>query len=166
MNQGTFELARRLDAQQQLENPVVVVRVADVAREPIEWLWPGYMARGKLHVFDGDPGLGKSAALIDLAARVTTGKPWPDGQPGCAPAGVVLLSAEDGLGDTIRPRLEAAGADLDRVHVLTGIKDLNRADATVYERIPVLPGDIGRIGRRIEAVGAALLIVDPLMAYL
>ncbi|MEU8371437.1 AAA family ATPase [Micromonospora tulbaghiae] len=143
-----------------------LVRLSTVKRERIDWLWPGYIARGKLHVIDGDPGLGKSTATADLAARVTTGKPWPDGQPGCAPSGVVLLSAEDGLGDTIRPRLEAAGADLDRVVALTGITTVDLETGEMYERMPALPGDIGRIREAIQQVGAALVIIDPLMAYL
>ncbi|MEV4820250.1 AAA family ATPase [Micromonospora sp. NPDC049274] len=151
---------------EQPKSRVKLVRLSDVKREHIDWLWPGYIARGKLHVIDGDPGLGKSTATADLAARITAGKPWPDGQPGCTPAGVVLLSAEDGLGDTIRPRLEAAGADLDRVVALTGITSWDEEAGELYERMPALPGDIGRIRAAVEQVGAALVIIDPLMAYL
>ncbi|MFI7429806.1 AAA family ATPase [Micromonospora sp. NPDC049836] len=143
-----------------------LVRLSTVKRERIDWLWPGYIARGKLHVIDGDPGLGKSTATADLAARITTGKPWPDGQPGCTPAGVVLLSAEDGLGDTIRPRLEAAGADLERVVALTGITTCDPETGELYERMPSLPGDIPTIRAAIHQVRAALVIIDPLMAYL
>ncbi|MBM0232885.1 AAA family ATPase [Micromonospora sp. STR1_7] len=151
---------------EQPKSRVKLVRLSDVKREHIDWLWQGYIARGKLHVIDGDPGLGKSTATADLAARITAGKPWPDGQPGCTPAGVVLLSAEDGLGDTIRPRLEAAGADLDRVVALTGITSWDEDAGELYERMPALPGDIGRIRAAVEQVGAALVIIDPLMAYL
>src|SRR5262245_17169993 len=143
-----------------------MVSLADVNAEKIDWLWAGYLAKGKIHVFDGDPGLGKSTATIDIAARVTTGKPWPDGQPGCAPAGVVLLSAEDGLGDTIRPRLDAAGADVTKVVAITGIPYIDHDTGESYERSVTLPNDLDRIRVAIEAVGAAVLIVDPLMAYL
>ena len=145
---------------------VSLVRLADVYPERVNWLWPGYLARGKLHVIDGDPGLGKSTLTTDLAARVTTGKPWPDGQAGCPTGGVVLLSAEDGLADTIRPRLDAAGADLDRVVALTGVRYLDPGAGEVLERMPALPGDIGRIRYTVERVGAALVVIDPLMAYL
>ena len=96
----------------------VVRRVADVARERVTWLWPGYLPVGKVVVLDGDPGLGKSTLTADLAARVTVGKPMPDGSGGGEPGAVVLLSAEDGLADTIAPRLELAGADLDLVTVI------------------------------------------------
>src|SRR5215207_2196982 len=88
--------------------------LSEVEPERVEWLWPGRLPLGKLAVLDGDPGLGKSAVTIDIAARVSAGLELPDGQP-CEPAGVVLLSAEDGLGDTIRPRLDTAGADTQRI---------------------------------------------------
>jgi hypothetical protein len=145
---------------------VSLVRLADVRPERIDWLWPGYLARGKLHVIDGDPGLGKSTLTTDLAARVTTGTSWPDGQPGCPPGGVVLLSAEDGLADTIRPRLDAAGADGERAVALTGVRYLDPEAGEVLERMPSLPGDVTRIRYSVEQVGAALVVIDPLMAYL
>jgi RecA-family ATPase len=67
---------------------------------------------------DGDPGLGKSATVLDVAARVSTGREFPDGTSNdVGPGGVVILSAEDGLSDTIKPRLEAAGADLERIDI-------------------------------------------------
>src|SRR5690606_35188000 len=143
-----------------------LVRMADVTRERIDWLWPGYLARGKLHVVDGDPGLGKSTVTMDWAARVTTGKPWPDGQLGGDAAGVVIMSAEDGLGDTIRPRLDAAGADLDQALALTGIGCLDPVTGEPGERLPELPTDIELIRDALRQVDAALLVIDPLMAYL
>lgn len=102
----------------------------------------------------------------DLAARITTGKPWPDGQPGTEPSGVVLLSAEDDPADTIRPRLDAAGADASRVIALTGVKYWDEQDLEWAERLVSLPGDTAEVGRALEAVDAALLVIDPLMAYL
>src|SRR5262249_31733160 len=91
-----------------------LVPLNDVAPAAVRWLWRGWVPLGKVTVLDGDAGLGKSTLLLDLAARVSTGAEMPDGTPGPR-AGVVVVSAEDGLGDTIRPRLEAAGADLRRV---------------------------------------------------
>lgn len=142
----------------------VLRNLAEVQPERIDWLWDGYLARGKVHTFDGNPGLGKSTALLDLAAKITTGTAWPDGQPGTTPAGVVLLSAEDGLADTIRPRLDAADADVTRVVALTGITVDDYPEP--YERLPVLPGDIDHIADAIAAVDAALVVIDPLMAFL
>ena len=89
---------------------LVVRRVADVPRERVRWLWPNYVPAAKVVVLDGDPGLGKSTVIADLTARITVGKAMPDGSGGGDPSAVVVVSAEDGLADTIRPRLELAGA--------------------------------------------------------
>jgi hypothetical protein len=129
------------------------------------WLWRGRIPLGKLTILDGDPGLGKSVLTLDLAARVSAGHclPFdPQTEPGeeREPAGVVLLSAEDGLGDTIKPRLDAAGADADRVLALDKIPDGKGF------RLPVLPNDILRIKEAVERVAARLVVVDPLMAFL
>lgn len=139
--------------------PSCAVLLEDVQPEAIEWLSRGRLARGKITVLDGDPGLGKSTAIVDWAARITRGLPLPDGQS-LPPAGVVLLSAEDGLADTIRPRFEAAGADLSRVLAITGIPDGET------ERLPALPDDLPLIEQAIVEMDAVVLIIDPLMAYL
>src|SRR5438270_8496598 len=87
----------------------------DVAARRLEWLWPGYLARGKLAILDGDPEMGKSLLTIDLIARLGRGGPLPDGANLPRPGTSVLLSAEDDAADTIRPRAEAARADLSRL---------------------------------------------------
>ena len=99
-----------------------LITVSDVPAERVEWLWPKRIPLAKLTVLDGDPGLGKSTLTLDLTARVTTRSPMPDGTRSllCARA-VIIVSAEDGIADTMRPRLEAAGADLERVHVLDSV---------------------------------------------
>ena len=125
----------------------------------MSWTWTGYIPAGKVTVEEGDPGLGKSTMTLDLAARISRGAPMPDGTPGPTAAGVVILSAEDGLADTIRPRLEAAGADLARVVALTAIL----GDG---ERMPSLPMDLDEIEATVVDHDAALVIIDPLMAYL
>ncbi|MEV4413988.1 AAA family ATPase [Catellatospora sp. NPDC049609] len=138
--------------------------LATVTPERISWLWPGYLAAGKLHVIDGDPGLGKSTMTLDVAARVSTGGRWPDDQPGCEPAGVLLLSAEDGLADTIRPRLDAAGADVEKVFAFT-CWDIGR-DGERTERPATLPGDTARLAKAIASNRVGLVVIDPLMAFL
>ncbi|MCA1719133.1 MAG: AAA family ATPase, partial [Actinobacteria bacterium] len=70
--------------------------LSDVEAEQVGWLWRGRIPKGKLSIWEGDPGIGKSAATTDVAARVSVGRQWPDGAP-CEAGGVVLLSAEDGL---------------------------------------------------------------------
>lgn len=137
-----------------------IVRLSDVRPERIDWLWPARIPIGKLTILDGDPGLGKSTLSLDLAARVSCGRPMPDEVVGRPPAGVVLLSAEDGLADTIRPRLDAAGADVSRVVALTAVY----ADGS--DRLPTLPADLDRLEAAIVGHGAELVIIDVLMAYL
>jgi hypothetical protein len=127
----------------------------------IDWLWLGRIPLGKLTVIDGDPGLGKSVLSLDLAARVSTGQAMPDGSPG-KQGGVVLLSAEDGLDDTIRPRLDAAGAAVNRVLALDRVP----ADTGQGKRLPALPYDAPYLRAAVERMGAVLVIVDPLTAYL
>ena len=102
---------------------LVVVCLADVKPMPVELLWPGRVALGKVTLLAGDPGLGKSLVTLDMAARVSRGVAWPDDPTADGQAGsVVLLSAEDDLADTIRPRLDAAGADNNRITALTAVR--------------------------------------------
>src|SRR5215212_145295 len=134
--------------------------LSGVEPEEVSWLWPSWLALGKLALVDGDPGLGKSAMTLDLAALVSSGKGFPDGAE-CEPAGVVLLSAEDGLADTIRPRLDVAEADTSKILALATVPDENG-----HERFLSIPEDIPHIEKGIERVGAGLIVVDPLMAFL
>jgi hypothetical protein len=141
-----------------LGKPVVKV-LAAVAPAAVAWLSPGRLAAGKLTLLEGDPGLGKSTLLCDWAARITTGEPLPGGEPR-PPRGVLLLSAEDGLADTIRPRLEAAGADLTKVVALEEIDDQGEL------RPPAIPADAPLLGRLAREIDAALIVLDPLVAFL
>src|SRR4051812_15502629 len=100
-----------------LTDGLVFKRMSDVVPEPIHWLWRNRLARGKVTLMAGDPGLGKSQITLNAGAHVSTGTPWPDGDL-CEQGSIVILSAEDAANDTVRPRLEAADADLDRVHIL------------------------------------------------
>jgi RecA-family ATPase len=140
---------------------LVVRRVADVPRERVTWLWPDYLPAAKVVVLDGDPGLGKSTVVADLAARITVGKPMPDGSGGGDPRAVVLASAEDGLADTIRPRLELAGADLTRVAVIEAV-ELPEGRTAPLE----LPGDLEALEAVVRDVRARLVTIDPLVAFL
>jgi hypothetical protein len=138
-----------------------VVTLADVEPEQVEWLWAGRIPRGKLTLLDGDPGLGKSTVAYDIAARVTRGLPMPGETVGVTAADVVIMTHEDGLADTIRPRLGAADADLRRVHAIQDIPT-----GAGGARLPVLPEDLRAIVAAVEARAAALLVIDPLFAYL
>jgi hypothetical protein len=134
--------------------------LSSVEPEEVSWLWLSWLALGKLALVDGDPGLGKSAMTLALAARVSAGKGFPDGAE-CEPAGVVLLSAEDGLADTIRPRLDAAGADTSKILALATVPDEEG-----HDRLLSIPEDLALIEKGIRRVEARLVVVDPLMAFL
>ncbi len=137
-----------------------LVALSDVAPEPVKWLWPGRIPYGKVTILEGDPGLGKSQLTLDLVARVTAGEALPTGES-VVQGNVVLLTAEDGLADTVRPRLDAAGGEAGRVHVLQDVSD---PDGT--KRLAALPHDVGRLHAAIKETAARLIVIDPLMAYL
>jgi RecA-family ATPase len=137
------------------------VRLSDVEPEQVAWLWQGRVPLGKVCILDGDPGLGKSTLVLgEMASRVTTGSPWPDGAP-CPRGAVVMLTAEDGLGDTIRPRLDAHGADSSRVVAFEAVEY-----GPDEERLPSLALDVARIEAAVVREGALLVVIDVLMAYL
>src|SRR5207248_2815757 len=133
-------------------SPVAVHRVHTLDRQPVQWLKPDWLARGVLTLLDGDPGLGKSTLAAELAARISRG----DGQQ--PPASVLILSAEDDPARVIRPRLEAAGADLQRILLLESVGP--------EERPVQLPEDCDTLGQLIAEHHIGLVIVDPLMAFL
>jgi AAA domain len=127
----------------------------------VSWLWPGRIPHGKLTILEGDPELGKSAVTLDIAARVTTGTAMPGETKRREPAGVLVICAEDDLADTIKPRLQAAGADLSRVASIP----LRRDDHG--RLIPLsIPDDLERIEAAIVGIKAALVVIDPITAYL
>lgn len=141
-----------------------LVTISDVTAIPLRPLWPGRLFLGKTAVLAGDPGLGKSCVLLDIIARVTKGSPWPD-EPLPAryrePADAILLSAEDDEADTIRPRLEAIGADLKRVHLLKATKSgATRSMFRLDTDLDVLEDALRRLPN-VRVVG-----LDPISAYL
>ena len=172
---STAELKRLIERTPTLSSPAiapsspgrqaepVIVRLSDVEPEPVRWLWPGCIALGKLTMIVGDPGLGKSFLTLDMAARVSTGTPWPDAIGESNPAGgVVLLSVEDAIADTIRPRLDAAGADVSRIIALRAVQ---RGDGSA--RMFNLATDLAALDDAIVAChGCRLVVVDPISAYL
>jgi len=130
-----------------------------IQSKPVEWLWPGWIPLGKLAMLDGDPGLGKSTLLLDIATRVSLGGIMPDCKQGAA-GDVLIMSAEDDPADTIKPRLEAAGANLTRIHNMDEIVENGKP------RPYMLPDDIPAISSKIKATKAKLLIIDPIMAFI
>jgi twinkle protein len=125
---AAIESAERLEAAAKLDpNGSILIsrRASEIEPERVEWLWPGRIARGKITCIAGEPGTGKSQLSIATAAAISTEGNWPCGE-GSAPFGsVIILSAEDGAADTIVPRLIAAGADRERVHIISAMGDKN-----------------------------------------
>lgn len=146
----------------------VVIRMSDVRPQAVTWLWPGRAAIGKLTLIVGDPGLGKSILTVDMAARVSTGAGWPDrpddtGQAG----GVVLLNAEDDPADTIRPRLDAAGADCGRIIMVPAVFTVDPQSKRVRQKTLSLADNLPALERAIDAVsGCRLVVIDPISSYL
>jgi KaiC/GvpD/RAD55 family RecA-like ATPase len=138
----------------------VVVRLSDIAAEKVEWLAPGFLPFGKFMMIEGDPGQGKSNLTLDIAARLTRGQSVL-GSPAREPMTVLLVTYEDGLADTIRPRIDALGGDASRVFVFRGV-----AVAEDDERTPTFPEDTTRVQAIIGEHGARALIVDPIGAAL
>ena len=136
---------------------------SEVEPQPIEWLWPGRIARGKHTCIAGEPGTGKSQLSIFLAATTSLGGAWPCGE-GHAPRGsVIILSAEDGEADTIVPHLHAAGADCGRVHLATAV----RTEDGERRRGFNLQADLLLLEKKIAEIGDVLaVVVDPISSYL
>jgi AAA domain len=145
--------------------PLVTRCVADIAAQPVRWLWPGRIARGKVTMLAGHPGLGKSQLALDFAATVTVVRTWPDGTR-AERGSVIILSAEDDPADTIRPRLEVAGADLARCHIIEAAQDVGDSNKP-KRRSFLLVEDIARLAAELRRIGdVALVITDPITAYL
>lgn len=151
-----------------IEGPrVSVVRIADVQTRVFEPLWPGVIWVGKPTLLVGDPGLSKSTLTCDVVARVTKNIEWPCGGGKTIGGDVLMLSAEDDVADTLRPRLEAAGADLNRVHFLESMITSRDRGLTQRHAWPSLVEHIGALTDWLKAhPGVRLLVIDPLAAYL
>jgi hypothetical protein len=142
---------------------LVIQRASEIEPQEIAWLWPGRIALGKQTIIAGEPGLGKSQLTCAVAAAVTAERRWPANE-GVAPSGsVIILSAEDDAADTIRPRLDAAGADVSRVYIVSAVKTEDgkgRRSFNLQADLLLLENEIIRIG------DVKLVVVDPVSSYL
>ena len=138
---------------------VELVNGATIRPEAIDWLWHGWIAKGKFHLIGGQPGTGKTTMTLGLAATITRNGKWPDGAQCAVGGNVVIWSGEDAPEDTLVPRLIASGADMRRVFFVYGVQEGNvsRGFDPAKDIVP-LEAAIEKAG------GAALVIVDPVVS--
>lgn len=138
---------------------VRLIRGDAVLIEPIQWAWRGYLPAGKLVIFGGAPGCGKTTIAIALGAVQSSGGSWPDGTSCRDPGDVLIWSGEDDAGSTLAPRLLAAGADMTRVHFVDGITGGDGKDAFDPARdMPLLEAEAAKLK------APRLLIIDPIVS--
>ena len=129
-----------------------LLRMSDIMPVLVAWLWFPYIPAGKLTIIQGDPGEGKTTFSLALAAALSKGVSLYDGMIS-EPCNVIYQTAEDGLADTVRPRLDKMGADCSRVYVIDeSEKSLSLSDTRIEEAI--------------KNTGAKIFILDPIQAYL
>jgi AAA domain/Primase C terminal 2 (PriCT-2)/RepB DNA-primase N-terminal domain len=149
------------------ENPIgkqlVVYDASAVTPAPVEWLWPGRLAIGKTTLIGGDPGLGKSQLSIFVASIISQAGEWPCQEGRSPKRSVIMLSAEDGVADTIVPRLMAAGADLDKVKIVTAVHEEDGSGRRIFN----LTQDLDALECLIITLGdVGAVIIDPVDAYI
>ena len=130
-----------------------LLTMSDIPAEEVRWLWYPYLPRGKITIIQGDPGEGKTTFVLALASLLTRGLPVPGNTESQPPMNIIYQTAEDGLADTVKPRLTALGADCSRVLVI----DESERELTLSDR---------RLAQAIQETGAGLLVLDPIQAYL
>ena len=130
-----------------------MIRMSEVQSQEIEWLWYPFIPYGKLTIIQGDPGDGKTTMVLNLAAKLSKGEALDENMKVTEPVNVIYQTAEDGFADTVKPRLELAGADCERIIV---IDESDKSLSMVDERLE----------QAIVRTGARLLILDPIQAYL
>ena len=141
------------------ERVPILTWLSDVEPEEVDWLWQDRLAQGKYNVLAGMPDLGKTTVALDIAARMSVGGTWPDGTV-CPQGPSIIMTAEDGIADTIVPRIIKLGGDRTHIAVLEGMRDKTG-------RGPVnLDHDLDMLEQAIEEVQPLLVIIDPLTAYL
>ena len=159
IDQGAAFLDQRTAQRVTVAGPTVsLVRGDTLTPEPIDWLWPGWLAAGKMQILGGQAGTGKTTIALALAATVTTGGRWPDGSKASIGA-VAIWSGEDDPTDTLVPRLRAMGANMTRVHFVSGMVENGKPrsfdPASDMELLAVALQKIGNV---------RLLIVDPIVS--
>ncbi|MDD3230151.1 MAG: AAA family ATPase [Oscillospiraceae bacterium] len=136
-----------------MKQDLKLISMSDVQSEEVKWLWYPYIPLGKVTIIQGDPGEGKTTFVLAMIALLTRGEPLPECDVAVEPMSAIYQTAEDGLADTIRPRLDSFGADCSRVLVI----DESRKELTLSDE---------RLEAAVLETGARLIVLDPLQAYL
>jgi putative DNA primase/helicase len=146
-----------------LKRRLITHRASDVQPEKLVWVWPGRIPEGKLVLLGGPPGLGKSQLTAFMAATISNGGDWPCNEGSTAVGNVIFMSAEDGIEDTIVPRLMAAGANRDRVYI---VASATKPDGTGRKTFS-LKTDVDLLEVKAKEIAdVRLIIVDPISAYM
>lgn len=170
MSASDFQPHRRLHSPSRWRpqrNVPLIEPIADTEAESLAWLWPGWIPGNKISLLVGPDGIGKSMISLDIAARLTTGRPWPDEDPQTPPrppANVLILTEVEDASDTIRPRLVALGADTNRVFILKEIGNLvpTLNKSTLFS----LEGTMQLLVDTVRSIpNCRLLVIDPLSTY-
>lgn len=158
---------KKISSNKNKKGKVMIKCFNDIKSVPISWLWEGRIPTGKLTMIAGDPGLGKSLLTATLAAHVSMGLPWPVDETKPLVGDVILLSAEDDAADTIKPRLEAAGADCSRIHIVESIQEIDTEDETSTQRMFSFKQDVSKLANLLDKLpDCVLIVIDPVSAYL
>ena len=136
-----------------MTNELRLIPMSEIQAEEVKWLWYPYIPLGKLTIIQGDPGEGKTSFVLAVISALTKGEALPECDAAMGPMNVIYQTAEDGLADTIKPRLESAGADCTRVLVI----DESKQELTLCDE---------RLEQAIRETEAKLIVLDPLQAYL
>ena len=158
-------IAGQFDKREHAEPVADLVCLRDVQPTNVQWLWRNRLPLGMLSIISGDPNVGKSTLITDVASRISVGRPWPDQRDVPNPPGdVILLVAEDGLSDTVRRRVDNAGGDPSRIYVLKGLRHPEEPEQ-------IDPFSIERDLRHLDSIlsdrpAVRMVLFDPLDAFL
>lgn len=130
-----------------------MIKMSDVQSQTVDWLWYPFIPYGKLTIIQGDPGDGKTTLILNIAARLSKGEGLDNDMKVTEPVNIIYQTAEDGLADTVKPRLELAEAVCERIMV---IDETEKSLSMIDERLETA----------IKRTGARVLILDPIQAYL
>lgn len=158
------EEAEKTETQNENGKSLKFVCMADVEPEEVHWLWEPYIPKGKITLLEGDPAAGKTFIALAITAAVSTGGPFPDSENGrCIgrrkPGNVIFMTAEDGLGDTLRPRLDSMKANVRNVYAITGTVDEKGEGVFSFDDLNLLDG-------MAASLNPELIVIDPLQAFL